>query len=260
MNDVPSRGRTLAFRILAAVFGAASILSSVLFAVEPLVSEDPIQQSHRVHVLGSLWGFGLTGAVLLAIAITPSNVNAFQAGLIASIGMVVVGLVAGDLVTGFLFAGLVGSLILLALHPHRREALSFTGSPSAILLALGVIALVPTGAYALTMAELQGGPPTDPHVELHHWSGMAAAAMSIVLVGIVAGLRTNGWRLTARLAAGAGALFGLTSVIYPDEPGAVESPWSWLTIAIALIYLGVAMLAAREGDASGVGQPEAGTP
>jgi hypothetical protein len=226
----------LAFRILAALFGSLSILSSVLFAVEPLVSDDPIQQSHRVHVLGSLWGFGLTGAVLLAIAVTPSNVNAFQAGLVASVGLVVVGLVAGDLVTGFLFAGLVISVILYALHPHRREALSFSGRPSMLLIGLGVIALVPAGAYALTMAELQGGPPTDPHVEMHHWSGMAAAALSIVLVGVVAGLRTEGWRLTAWLTAGAGILFGLTSAIYPDDPGTVASPWSWLSIAWSLVF------------------------
>jgi hypothetical protein len=245
MKEAPSRGTALAFRILAGLFGSLSILSSALFAVQPLVSDDPIQQSHRVHVLGSLWGFGLTGAVLLAIAVRPSNVNAFQAGLIASIGMVVVGLVAGDLVTGFLFAGLVISLILYALHPHRREALSFSGRPSAILLGLGLIALVPAGAYALTMAELQGGPPTDPHVELHHWSGMAAAVLAIVLVGMAAGLRTNGWRLTAWLASGAGVLFGLTSVIYPDYPGSVETPWSWLTIAFSMLFAVAIELKAR---------------
>jgi len=236
VNGSASRGTRLAFRILAALFGSASILSSALFAVDPLVSDDPIDQSHRVHAIGGLWGFGLTGAVLLAIAVRPSNVNAFQAGLVASVGLVVVGLVAGDLVPGFLFVGLVISLILYALHPHRREALSFSGRPSALLLGLGLIALVPAGAYALTMAELQGGPPTDPHVELHHWSGMAAAALSIVLVGVVAGLRTEGWRLTAWLAAGAGILFGLTSVVYADYPGAVESPWSWLTITWSLVF------------------------
>jgi hypothetical protein len=245
MNEAASRGTTIAFRILAALFGSLSILSSALFAVDPLVSDDPIDRSHRVHAIGGLWGFGLTGAVLLAIAVRPSNVNAYQAGLVASIGMVVVGLVAGDLVPGFLFVGLVISLILFALHPHRREALSFSGKPSALLLGLGLIALVPAGAYALTMAELQGGPATDPHVELHHWSGMAAAALSIVLVGVVAGLRTKGWRLTAWLAAGAGVLFGLTSVIYPDDPGAVESPWSWLAIAMSVLFMITASVEGR---------------
>jgi hypothetical protein len=236
VNASASRGTTLAFRILAAVFGFFVIVPSAGFAVVSLVSSDPVEQSHRVHTIGALWGFGLTGAVLLAIAIRPANVNAFQAGLIASVGMVIVGLVAGDLVSGFLFVGLVGTLILYALHPHRRDVLSFSERPSLLLIGLGVIVLVPAGAYALTMAELQGGPATDPHVDMHHWSGMAAAALSIVLVGIVAGLRTRGWRLTARLTAGAGVLFGLTSVIYPDYPGAVESPWSWLTIALSVLF------------------------
>jgi len=245
---VTERVRVFAFRILAAVFGVLSILSSALFAVEPLVSDDPIQQSHRVHVVGGLWGFGLTGAVLLAIAVRPQNVNAFQAGLVASVGLVVVGLAAGDLVPGFLFVGLVVSLILYALHPHRRAALSFSGRPSALLLGLGVIALLPAGGYALTMAELQGGPTTDPHVELHHWSGMAGAALAIVLVGVVSGLRTEGWRLTAWLAAVAGVLFGLTSVIYPDYPGAVESPWRWLTIAMGALFL---LAASFEGRSEG---------
>jgi hypothetical protein len=233
---VTARGRALAFRILAAVFGLFVIVPSAGFAIASLVSSDPVEQSHRVHTIGALWGFGLTGAVLLAIAIRPANVNAFQAGLVASVGMVVVGLVAGDLVSGFLFVGLVGTLILFALHPHRREALSFSGRPSLLLIGLGVIALVPAGAYSLTMAELQGGPATDPHVEMHHWSGMAAAATSIVLIGIVAGLRTVSWRPTAWLTAGAGILFGLTSATYPDLPSAVESPWIWLTIAWSLVF------------------------
>jgi hypothetical protein len=241
---VTERGTGLAFRILAAVFGLFVIVSSAVFAVISLVSSDLVEQSHRVHTIGALWGFGLTGAVLLAIAIRSSNVNAFQAGLVASVGMVVVGLVAGDLVSGFLFVGLVGTVILLALHPHRREALSFSGRPSLLLVGLGVIALVPAGAYSLTMADLQGGPATDSHVEMHHWSGMAAAALSIVLVGIVAGLRTDGWRLTAWLTAGAGILFGLTSAIYPENPGAAESPWSWLTIAWSLVF---AVAAGYEG-------------
>jgi hypothetical protein len=233
---VTERGTGLAFRILAAVFGLFVVVSSAVFAVISLVSSDPEQHSHRVHTIGTLWGFGLTGAVLLAIAIRPSNVNAFQAGLVASVGMVVVGLVAGDLLSGFLFVGLVGTLILYSLHPHRSEALSFSGRPSLLLIGLGVIALVPAGAYALTMTELQGGPAGDPHVQMHHWSGMAAAALSIVLVAIVAGLRTNGWRVTAWLTSGAGILFGITSVIYPDHPGTLDGPWSWLTIAWSLVF------------------------
>jgi len=213
------------------------ILPSVYFAVVSLVSSDPIEQSHRVHTIGGLWGIGLTGAVLLAFAIRPSNVNAFQAGPVASIGMVVVGLVAGDLLSGAWFVGLVAAAVLYILHPYRAQALSFSGRPSTVLVGVGVIALFPAGAYGLSMADLQGGPATDPHVELHHWSGMAVAALSIVLVGIVVGLRTKGWRTTAWLIAAAGVLFGLTSVIYPDHAGAVEAPWGWLVIAWSVLFV-----------------------
>ena len=246
MNASPSRGKTLAFRILAIVFGLVVILPGVYFAVVSLVSSDPIEQSHRVHTIGGLWGIGVTGAVLLTFAIRPSSVNAFQAGLVASIGMVVIGLVAGDLLSGAWFVGLIATVVLYLLHPHRSEALSFSGRPSAVLIGLGVIALFPTGAYCLTMADLQGGPAIDPHVELHHWSGMAVAGLSIVLVGIVVGLRTKGWRTTAWLTAGAGVLFGLTSVIYPDHAGALESPWSWLAIAWSVVFALAA--AANERD------------
>lgn len=238
---------TRAFRILAAVFGVLTIVPSLYFAVLSLVSSDPVEHSHRVHTIGGLWGFGLTGAVLIAIAVRPSNVNAFQAGFAASVGMLVVGLVAGDLVTGLLFVGLVATAILLWLHPLRREALSFSGRPSLVMVGVGILALFPAGAYALTMAALQDGPPNDPHVELHHWSGMAAGTLSIVLVGIVAGLRTSGWRLIAGLTVAAGLLLGLTWLVYPDLPGSVDTPWGWLAIAAALLYGGAALLAAREG-------------
>jgi hypothetical protein len=245
MTAEASRGRTRAFRIIAFVFGLFVILPSAAFAGIALISSDPIEQSHRVHTIGGLWGIGLTGALLLAFAIRPSNLNAFQAGLVASIAMVVAGLVAGDLVTGFWYIGLIGTIVLYVLHPHRSEVLSFSGRPSVLLIGVGVIALFPAGAYALTMADLQGGPVTDPHVELHHWSGMAIAALSIVFVGIVAGLRTTGWRTTAWLAAGAGVLFALTSIVYPDHPGALEAPWGWLLVAWSVLYA-LAVLNARD--------------
>lgn len=245
-----SGARTMAFRIVALLLGLAVLIPGLLFAVISLFSGDPVEQSHRVHTIGGTFGIGVMGVLMLIVAMRPANVNAFQAAFVVSVAWAIAGIAAGDFISGTWFTGLVGAVVLLALHPQRSEVLRFSGRPSLQMLAVGLIALLPAGAYAMTMADFQGGPLNDPHVELHHWSGMAASALTLVAAGMAAALRTPGWPLTAWTTVVAAALFGVTSLVFPDHAGALEVPWGWLVIAMALIFLGFGMLSAREDEAA----------
>jgi hypothetical protein len=248
MDRATPGGRAIAFRIVAALLALAVLGPSVPFAVSSLVSSDPVEQSHRVHTIGGVFGLGVLGVLMLMVAMRPESVNAFHAAFVVSIAWAVSGIASGDFVSGLWFTAPLGAVILMILHPRRSEVFRFSGRPSIPMLAVSLMALLPAGAYALTMAELQRGPTVDPHVELHHWSGMAASVLTLVGAGMAAGLRTPGWPMTAWVAVVATILFGATSIAFPDHAGALEVPWGWLAIAVALIYLGFAMLAAREDE------------
>lgn len=145
----------------------------------------------------------------------------------------------------------VGVGILLVLHPARAEFLRRGAGLSRPLLAITVIGAVPFVAYALEMgAQAQDlvGPPH--HVQ--RLSTMAAMAIAIVLVGLLASLKTRGWRIPAWSAGIAAMAFGLVSAVYPDHPAAVGVGWGVAALAWSVLFIGAA-----EWEARRAGQPDA---
>jgi hypothetical protein len=144
----------------------------------------------------------------------------------------------------------VGVGILLVLHPARAEFLRRGATLIRPLLAVAVIGAIPSVAYALEMgAQAQDlvGPPH--HVQ--RLSTMAAMAMGIVLVGLLASLRTQGWRIPAWSAGIAAIAFGLVSIVYPDHPAAAGLGWGAVALAAGVLYIGVAEWEARRSARSG---------
>ena len=108
---------------------------------------------------------------------------------------------------------------------------------------LGLVALVPAVAYALTQAELQrNGLTSDPHVDFHHYSGMASYALSLPLAAFAASLRVPGRRIAVWIVGVTGAGLGLGSLLLSDYPGAFETVWAWLTLAWGVALVAVAQL------------------
>jgi CHASE2 domain-containing sensor protein len=106
------------------------------------------------------------------------------------------------------------------------------------LAGLVIVGAVPLIGYALTTSSFQrNGLPTDPHVSMHHWTTMATMAIAIVLVGALASLRTDGWRIPAWSAGLALCVFGLGSMIYPDYAGSAGSFWGGLGLVGGLIFI-----------------------
>jgi hypothetical protein len=59
-------------------------------------------------------------------------------------------------------------------------------------------------------------------------------ALVVVLLALLAAMRTPGWRVPLWSAALAAAAFGLVSLLNPAAPGSVGGMWGWLAVAWSL--------------------------
>ena len=239
-----SRGRRIAFLILAGVLGVAFALP--LFGWPSLVLgwfETGDRLVHRVHDLG----YGIWAGILVAVGYLSQlraperRIAGFQQAALALVGQAIAVTLSRD---GpfllFLFGFAVLTAILGWLHPAREQVIE-RGPPSVPLLVLAIAAAIPLTMYALDMTELQRtGVPTDTHVAERHWSTMAALALSIWLVAAQAGLRTPGWRIPAWSAGLAAAVFGVASMVFPAYPGSVGTTWGLVALLGGAVFIALA--------------------
>jgi hypothetical protein len=245
-----SRGGALAFRFVGWLLGIATIGYSLFFVLLSLVSDDPADVSHRFHFLVILAGSGLIGVFSILWVTRPDRTGYFHALVAQALAWLIGGLMGGDLFTGLYITGVVGLAILWFLHPDRRSVLRLPGHPSVALLTYALLGTILAWIYAVTQAELQHGPASDPHVEFHHWSGIAVAALSIAGAGIAASLRGTGWLIVVAWTAVAAVLFGAAGLVFSDLPGAPDAiEWSWVAIAAGIgFWLLARVEAAREAS------------
>ena len=243
-----SRGRSIAFRIVGWLFGLLTLGYSIFFVLLSLLSDDPSDVSHRFHFLAILAGGGLIGVFSILWVMRPDRTAYFHALVAQALAWLIGGLMGGDLFTGLYLSGVVGLAILWILHPNRRSVLRLPGRPSNALLMYALLGTIPAWIYAVSQSDLQHGPASDPHVEFHHWSGIAVAALSIAGAGIATSLRGKGWLVVASWTAFAAVLFGFAGLVFSDLPGApVDIGWSWVAIAAGVgFWLLVRVEAARE--------------
>lgn len=237
----------LAFHIVGWLLGVLTILPSLAYIVISLVSDDPVERSHRFHLFGGFTGLALIGVFSIVFVLRPGWLAAWHVLVAQALAFLFGGLMGGDLISGFWITGLVGLLLLGALHAHPRSLLRLPGRPSISLLIYALLCAIPAWIYAVTYAELQHGPSTDPHVELHHWSGMAVAALAIVGAAFATALRGAGWEIAAAATALAAVAFGIAGLVLSDYPGAPDPAWSWLAVAAGIGFWLLARIeAARE--------------
>ena len=243
-----SRGR-LAFRLVGWIFGVLTIGYSLFLVLLSIVSSDLSNTIHRFHFLGGLAGGGLIGVFSIALVMRPGWTSAFHVLVAQAIAWTIGGLMGGDFLAGFYVSGPIGVIVLLLLHPDPRSLLRLPGHPSIALMTYAVIATMPAWIYAVTEAELQHGPAADPHVQMHHWSGVAVAALSIAGAGIATSLRGRGWEFASVATSIAAVLFGVAGLVFADYAGAPPSGWSWLAVAAGIgFWLLVRVEAAREAS------------
>ena len=243
------RGRMVAFRIVGWLLGVLTILPSLAFILLSLVSDDPVERSHRFHYFGGFAGLALIGVFSVVFVMNPSWLAAWHVLVAQVLAWLIGGLMGGDLISGLYITALVGLVLLAVLHPDPRSLLRLPGRPSIPLLIFGLLCVIPAWIYAVTYAELQHGPATDPHVELHHWSGVAVAALAIAGAAIATSLRGSGWQFSASVTAVAAVAFGIAGLAFSGLPGAPEAGWSWLAVAAGIGFWLLARIeSAREAS------------
>ncbi len=264
-----SKGRRSWFTVLTIIFGLAAGL--LLFGLVSLVLGWFVTGKDQVHRVHYAAGTGVPFGLMMSIPFL-LQARRPEAKLAASqeIGAMLIALLAAIVVAQdwellpFFVAIVVAFGVTVALHPARHRLASLEPEPgrkgNAILYVLAVAAAAPLAVFALDMAKFQReGLPTDPHVEMHHWTGMAAMAFGIVLVALLGALRTPGWRIPAWTAGLGAIVFGLASVVYPKYPGSAGTGWGWIAIAGGVVYLAVSEWEARRA-ATPAAPPSAAAP
>ncbi len=244
-----SRGKRIAFKVLAAVLAAASLGGLLGIGVILAWIDTNDGGIHRVHDMG----FGALYGVILAVGFAvqvwrPERmISAFfqipAVGLAAAIAGVWASRAYG-LIGVFV---VIAWAILLALHPSRSEVLRPAREGSSWLLGgLSVLGTIPWLWFALTAAKLQrNGLALDPHVNMDHWTTMTAMAIGIVAVGWLSCLRFRGWRVSAWCVGVATILYGLISTVYPGRAGSEGTRWGLIAMAGGLVFIAAAEWEAR---------------
>ena len=234
-----------AFRIVAGVFGIAIIGLSLPFTIASFV--DDSEAIHRLHNVAGVLGFGLLlGGSLLVMARDPESIGPFWVATASGVATTLAGLISGDFISGIYYTAPIGIVIIVALHPDRGALFDVEGVDMPTF-ALALAAAVPAVVFALTQAELQrNGAVSDPHVEFHHYSGMASYALALPLAAFAASLRVHGRRAAAWIVGVVGAGLGVASLVLRDRPGAFDTLWAWLALAWGVALVGLAEFRSRE--------------
>ena len=253
MDEQPrsdGHGKLIAFRIVAGLFGALTILLTIGGAF-PVLANEP-DKVHSFHVFGALPVFVLlTGLPLVVLAMRPMDVVALRVAWATAIGTLVAAIIGGDLFSGLYVIAPVVLVILTVLAPMRGELLRF-GSPTIALLSLAVLGAIPAIVYAWHNARIQT--EVDPMVDMtghwsgHHWTGIAGAALSLALVGAVLSFRHSGDRMWIWAGGIAAMLFGAAGVIFADDaryPSSVGTLWGLVFVFAGIVYIAVAEISDR---------------
>jgi hypothetical protein len=241
--------------------GAAAVLLTLAFwtlnfgLIDLIDGFTGFVDQSRNQVLDAGWG--LTFAILLPLGLLAQvrrplyRIAGLQQAAAVTVALAIAALTAEE----WPYLGLVAAIalalaILLALHPARQEFLSGRGQAKPSLALAGLIAAAPCLLYAarMTSAQRRHLPPLDAVSNgLHHWTVMAALALSIPLLVLLASLGTNGWRIPAWSAALAAAAWGISSLSAPDAhpAGGAASRWSYAAIGWAIVVGTCSLFEAR---------------
>jgi hypothetical protein len=249
----PGPTRRVAFFVWAAIL---SLLFGIgFFGVTVLIIgwfEKPYGVSTPVSELshGALAGIIITVGLLAQLRSPERRIAGAQQAVLGILAFLVTALIGGrqePLQASLVF--LAARAVLVVLHPARGEFFKPGAGPTALLAAVPIISAVPVVTYAVNMlvqARQFVGPP-------HHadrFAEMAAAAIAIVLVGMLASLKSQGWRISAWSAGAASIVVGMASVVFPDAPGAVGRVWGTLAVGAGVLFLVLAELETRSAAKS----------
>ena len=241
---IVSQKRRVAFYTIVVLFSLLLIaLTGFLIPVLPSVIigwfTPELFGTHQLHEMnGGALNWLILAGVMLQLHHPERKVAALQMANLVAISTIVVSLVAGTFFPPIILF-LVFTVTIAYLHPNRQEMLRFGRPGLPELLTLVALAAVPLIIYAVNHINLQQI-AVDEHAEFTHYGTMATVAITLLLVGLLASFKTVGWRIPAWGAGFLAIVFGLTSVVFPEQSSSVGLLWGILAIVWGLIFIGVA--------------------
>lgn len=191
---------------------------------------------------GALFGVLLTVAVFLQLRAPERKIAGMQQAAAVIPALLVGSALSWDsqnLVPALILLPALGTM--LALHPARAAFLRAGGELSPALLAITLLGAIPLVVYAVDMGRQARDLVGPPH-HVERLSVMAALAIAVVLAGLLAALKTPGWRIPAWCAGTAAIVLGLASTVFPDDPGAEGRVWGGVVIAGGVLFIVVGEL------------------
>jgi hypothetical protein len=278
------RVRKTAFYAFVVLFALMILgMSPLPYAVLGWFLEETV--THRIHETAFGFIFVLSLAGLLAQLRRPTYKVAqmWQAAIPIWLTLFAIILI-GDPIDPPILLFLVIPAVIIVLHPGRPLLFRPPIALSRILGALTLVAVIPLLAFAVgefrigqEAAAVAGDvienlpedipddevdrrlkaaadTPEEEQAALHfgHWSAMAAFAVSIVSLAGVASLRPPGWRLSGWSAGLAAFVYGLASLIVPDDASAATAVWAVLAIVWGIGFIVAAEYEVRSARAAEV--------
>jgi hypothetical protein len=267
------RVRRTAFYAFVILFALMILgMSPLPYAVLGLFLEETV--THRIHetAFGFIFVLSLAGLLVQLRSPTFKVAQIWQAAIPIWLTILAIILI-GEPIDPVILLFLIIPAVLIVLHPGRPLLFRPPIALSRMLAALTVVAAIPLLAFAVEEfrigqdASVIAGDvienlpddvsdneverrlkaaadnPEEEQAALHfgHWSAMAAFAVSIVCLAGVASLRPPGWRLSGWSAGLAAFVYGLASLIVPDDASAATAVW-----AILAMVWGIGFIVAAE--------------
>jgi hypothetical protein len=218
-----------------ASFGLPSLLTSWFTTGDEL----PLRTAYV------MWGV-LAGLLVPALALALLRRRTAPAVCQALTGLV--GACVAVLVVGFktehllYLAGIAGSaVVLLALHPHTREALRPGRAVDRAAAVVVAVMAVPAGWYAVDMALTSRATqvldtPSGQFTVHGQYAQAAVLTFALVVLAAVGTLVQPGRRFLVALIAISGGIIGFAGILFPDDLMSLGAAWGTVTMAASGAY------------------------
>lgn len=244
------QARRIGFYLFGGLFVAFSIFAFwIMSGILPYVFTGWFQPEalgiHQLHeTMASAFFWSILAGMIFTLVRPAHTISALRQTLTILMAFALLLLATGNLMEPLMLISilLVLSIVTAVLHPARADLIRVLGRVNRWSLGLVVVALIPLLSYAMTQFMTQAGAaPADPHAEVGHWAIMGGYALAIVICGLLASLRSPGWRVPAWSAGVLAFLLGLASLLLPTQASSVGTLWA----ALAIVW-GVVFIAANE--------------
>lgn len=205
--------------------GISTVLTVAVIPYPAMALYSTSEDSHRLHdTVGALQYLPLWALPVMLFTLGIDREGAWRLALATSLVIAGVGVWAGDLLPSASWMPLATLVVLwprdVRWAVQRWSAVGATGAALALLVAVKV---------APDLVHLQQMKSPEPHSVRFHFSGTAAAYLSLTMAALVVTL----WRTSTVVhvtVAVSLALGGVANLLWPDQVSAIETPLAWALV------------------------------